>query len=70
MVPYNSEEGMNQQSPTAVFFYEQSKEALIEAVKIFEEVNFASKDLVEHASKWNVESFKRKFRSYVSSFID
>jgi len=70
MVPYNSEEGMNQQSPTAVFFYEQSKEALIEAVKIFEEVNFSSKDLVEHASKWSVESFKRKFRSYVSSFID
>jgi len=39
-------------------------------IAIFCLTNFASKDLVEHASKWSVESFKRKFRSYVSSFID
>ena len=70
MVPYNSEEGMNQQSPTAVFFYEQSKEALIEAVKVFEELDFVSEDLVEHASKWSIKSFKTKFRTYTSNYFD
>lgn len=70
MVPYNSEEKMTQQSPTAVFFYEQSKEALIEAIEVFEQVDFISDNLVDYASRWGVESFKRKFRAYVNSFFD
>ena len=70
MVPYNSGEKMTHQSPTAVFFYEQSKEALIEAIKLFEQVDFVSENLVDHASGWSVKSFQRKFRGYVSSFIN
>ena len=31
MIPYSLEEEIDQQNPTAVFFYEQSKEALIDA---------------------------------------
>ena len=70
MVPYNSEEKMIRQSPTAVFFYEQSKESLIEAIKVFEQVDFVSENLVDHASEWSVKSFKREIRAYVSSFIE
>jgi len=69
MIPYNSEKKIKQKSPTAVFFYEQSKEALIEAIKVFEQVNFVSENLVNHASGWSVESFKSKFHNYVSDLI-
>ncbi|MBL7047890.1 MAG: glycosyltransferase [Candidatus Marinimicrobia bacterium] len=70
MIPYNSEKKMEQQNPTAIFFYEQSKEALIEAVKVFKQVKFESKYLVDHASKWSVKSFKTKFRTYISNHIN
>jgi len=69
MIPYNPEKKIVQKDPTAVFFYEQSKDALIEAIKIFEQVNFVSENLVNHASGWSVDSFKNKFRNYVSELI-
>ena len=67
MIPYSLEEEIDQQNPTAVFFYEQSKEALIDAINLFEKVNFIPQKLVDHASKWSVKSFKKKFRDYISS---
>jgi len=51
--------------PTAVFYYEQTADALVNAIKKFEKVNFESTDLVKHASKWNVETFKKKIREYI-----
>ena len=67
MIPYNPQKRIVSKDPTAVFFYEQSKEALIEAIKTFDQVNFDSENLVNHASEWSVDSFKRKFRNYVSN---
>jgi glycosyltransferase involved in cell wall biosynthesis len=65
MVPYeaNAEGG----SPTAVFFYEQSAEALMEAVGRFEPLRFDVRKLVEHAAEWDVPAFKRKIRHAVES---
>jgi glycosyltransferase involved in cell wall biosynthesis len=56
-------------TPTAVFFYEQTAESLIEAIKIFETCEFKSDDLVSHASKWSIAPFKKKIREYVESVI-
>lgn len=65
MIPF----GHIDQTPTAVFFYEQTAESLIEAVKIFESSKFQSDDLVNHASKWSIPPFKKKVREYVESAI-
>lgn len=56
-------------SPTALFFYEQTPEALVEAVLRFEQISFDETTLVAHASQWNIDSFKKKMRSAVSSFL-
>lgn len=61
--------GKKDETPTAVFFYEQTAESLIEAVKIFETCKFKSDDLVNHASKWSIAPFKKKIREYVESTI-
>ncbi len=53
-------------APTAVFFSQQSANALIDAVKRFEKRSFESDDLVRHASHWGVPSFKKKLRDAVS----
>jgi hypothetical protein len=54
-------------SATAVFFYEQSADALIDAVKRFEMYTFDSDALVRHAQTWGVPSFKEKLRTIVES---
>ncbi len=56
-------------APTAVFFYEQTPDALIDAVKRFQKRSFKSDDLVRHASQWGVPNFKNKLRNVVSSFF-
>ena len=61
--------GQKDETPTAVFFYEQTAESLIEAVKMFETCKFKSDDLVSHASKWSIAPFKKKIREYVESTI-
>ncbi|MBY0579577.1 MAG: glycosyltransferase [Burkholderiales bacterium] len=62
MVPLGSGE-----SPTAVFFFEQTAEALIEAVRQFEAAEFDKAHLVRHASNWGVPEFKRKIRAVINS---
>ena len=62
MVPLGSGE-----SPTAVFFLEQTPEALIDAVRRFEVAEFDRDALVRHASNWGVPEFKRKVREMVES---
>ena len=69
MIPYNEKTNTKDNKPTAVFFNEQSKESLIEAIKIFEKIKFNKNDLISHASKWSVNSFKNKFRNYIFSSL-
>lgn len=56
-------------TPTAVFFYEQTADALNDAVKRFEKHSFNSAELVRHASQWGVPIFKKKLRDAVQSYI-
>ncbi|MBW2059621.1 MAG: glycosyltransferase [Deltaproteobacteria bacterium] len=56
---------------TGVFFYEQSVESLIRAVRVFEEKAdlFHGKALRRHAMKWDRSVFKRNFRDAVSDIL-
>ncbi|OGW86286.1 MAG: hypothetical protein A3C35_03640 [Omnitrophica bacterium RIFCSPHIGHO2_02_FULL_46_11] len=47
-------------SDTGIFFYEQSAEALIKAVKKFEHFRFDSQLIKHHAQSFNSERFKRE----------
>jgi glycosyltransferase involved in cell wall biosynthesis len=55
--------------PTAVFFQEQTADALIDAVRRFDASQFNTRDLVNHASHWGVPAFKKKIRCAVDSMI-
>ncbi len=66
MVPWGIDSAM---PPTAVFFYEQTAEALIEAVRQFGDAKFNSADLLRHASQWGVPEFKIKIRALIDSMI-
>jgi glycosyltransferase involved in cell wall biosynthesis len=59
-------EKANHGSGTAVFFYEQTKEALITAVEEFRGYDFDPQELREHALNWSIPEFKRKMRDYIS----
>lgn len=69
MVAWRSDQAL-ERAPTAVFFYEQTPEALVEAVRRFDETAFNSEDLVRHASHWGVPAFKRKIRQLVDSIVN
>jgi glycosyltransferase involved in cell wall biosynthesis len=66
MIPL--EDGRQAAPSTAVFFYEQTADSLIEAVKKFERHTFESADLIKHASRWGVPEFKKKIREVVQSY--
>ena len=53
--------------PTGIFFYEQTPEALVAAVKLFEQKShrFAAKRLRDHALKFDKQIFKAKIRSFI-----
>ena len=51
---------------TGTFFYEQTPEALIEAVKGIDKLEFDPKKMRKHAEKFDVEVFKRKINSFIS----
>ena len=57
----------SEKTPTGVFFYEQTPEALIEAVKYFEENQgmFDGQSVRNHALKFDRNIFKEKIRSYI-----
>lgn len=69
MVNYNSDIPISEQNATAVFYYEQTEKALTEALLAFNEDQFDRNKLVNHAKKWNVPTFKRKIREYVTNNI-
>ena len=50
---------------TAVFFHEQTPEAVIGAVKRFEALSFDSDYLAGHAAQWSVPEFQRRLREMV-----
>ena len=57
--------GISKGPPTAVFFYEQTAQSLIGAVRQFESLSFCSADLTRHAAQWDVPSFKSRLRRAV-----
>lgn len=67
MVPAGKES--TQGAATAVFFYEQTADSLIDAIRRFETVAFDSDALVRHAQKWGVPSFKKHLRTIVESAV-
>ena len=50
---------------TGLFFNEQTPEAVVDAVKKFQGMNFETEVIREHAVQFGVESFKQKFSDYV-----
>jgi glycosyltransferase involved in cell wall biosynthesis len=66
MIPWSAEYAENN-SATAVFFYEQTPESLMAAVKQFEKATFDATRLVIHASRWGVPEFKRQLRQAVET---
>lgn len=54
---------------TAVFFYEQTAEALAAAVREFEHAVFDSDRLVKHAARWGIPAFKRQLRTAVNTLM-
>jgi len=68
MIPWANNQS-NSAVPTAVFFYEQTALALVEAIKQFEQLNFDAAKLVEHAKLWGVPAFKLQLREAVNEMV-
>jgi len=68
MIPWASDQAVSA-TPTAVFFYEQTANALAEAIEQFEQVTFNDASLIQHAELWGVPAFKRQLRDVVSVFL-
>ncbi len=68
MIPWDGEPATSE-APTAVFFYEQTAEALAAAVRQFEQATFDSNQLVEHAARWGVPAFKKHLRAAVNTLV-
>lgn len=64
MIPANRHD-VEPSTATAVFFDEQSPEALVEAIQVFERLDFDPERLVRHASQWGVPEFQAKLRVVV-----
>ena len=50
---------------TGTFFYEQTPEALIAAIKAFERLEFDPLRIRKHAEKFDVEVFKKRIKAFV-----
>lgn len=56
-------------SQTGVFFYEQTTDSLINAIKNFEKLSIKALDCRKHAEKFSVERFKEQFANTVNGKI-
>ncbi|MHB9069809.1 MAG: glycosyltransferase [Sedimentisphaerales bacterium] len=65
MIPADGDRA-REEPPTAIFFYEQTADALIEAIEQFKKYRFENDSLMKHARKWSIESFKKKIRECVT----
>lgn len=61
MIPYAG----NASTSTAIFFAEQTKEKLIEAIKVFETLEFDSKFIREHAEKFDEKVFMCELKKFI-----
>lgn len=68
MIPWASDQAASA-APTAVFFYEQTAQALAEAITQFEQASFNDASLIKHASLWGVPAFKRQLRDAVNVLV-
>jgi glycosyltransferase involved in cell wall biosynthesis len=64
MIPANGQDA-DPVNATAVFFDEQTSDAVIEGVHVFEHLRFDPQALVRHASQWGVPEFQAKLRRAV-----
>lgn len=61
MIPYAGDAA----SSTAIFFAEQTKEKLIEAIELFETLTFDSKFIRQHAEKFDEKVFMSELKKYI-----
>lgn len=59
-------------SPTGIFFYGQTPEALIEAIKLFEQNldKFDYKSIRENSERFSKERFRKEFKEFVDAKIE
>lgn len=53
------------ENKTGVFFYEQTADSLVEAIKKFEKMSFDKNELREHAKLFDEEVFKERIKAFV-----
>ena len=58
--------------PTGIFFYEQTPEALIEAVKKFESIEdqFDPAEIRKNAERFGIEIFRKEFKTFLDQKIE
>lgn len=56
-------------APTAHFFYEQTAESLMEAVRAFDPGRFSVEGMRRHASRWGVPAFRERLRALVDEAV-
>lgn len=63
--------GLDQPKPTGIFFSEQSRTAICNAIKLFEEnaSSFTPENCRENALRFSTEQFKKQLKHYVASKI-
>ena len=68
VIPLEGSRVKGQESPTGIFFYEQTRDSLIEAVRIFEKNSnkFDSKAIRNSALKFDRDIFKENIRGYIA----
>ena len=50
---------------TGLFFQEQTKESVMEAVKVFEKMVFQREAIADHAEKFSEERFRKELKDYI-----
>ena len=66
MIPANGPKA-DPANATAVFYYEQTPEAVMDAVRAFERLVFDPAALARHAERWSVPAFQAKLRKAVGT---
>jgi glycosyltransferase involved in cell wall biosynthesis len=66
MIPVNGR-AANSSPATAVFFHDQTPEAVIDAVRLFQQREFDPAALVRHATGWSVAAFQARLRTAVEA---
>ena len=62
--------GLNAESPTAVFFKEQTTESIIEAIHTFEKIKISGTACRDNAKRFANERFRQEFTAFVNKQFD